>query len=357
MSTISIDIPTFQVNDNELQNLVRFIYKHEKILKEFGAIKIRPNIECKLALKKRRKNLMLHPAANHIVQMNFNDLIYSVQKVDEMSNRTQLMSSSMDEDTFWSSLSLFGNAQRSIDISIIPNKSFFSQKTSRIFFDIHRLPNQSLLKLGGIKVTRQIAPNVKRAHGPGAIFPLSSAQQNLFSIDYHHEGGNHHWYIIPHREREALRKIFHDKNSNVCLDHGQLLIDPSVLDKHQILYHRVIQHPNEFVVLSAGTLAQSFTEDASWSESIVFALPSWIEEAYASTLKSSCQCSTIGDFLPEPVDINLFRHELIQRYTNSYLNTITDIKSICLKGLLSNLTSILRSTLFLFRLQWYAHDS
>ncbi|CAF1548142.1 unnamed protein product, partial [Rotaria sordida] len=63
---------------------------------------------------------------------------------------------------------------------------------SRSYFDMHRLPHQSLLKLGGTKVTRQFIPCVRRAHGPGSIFPMTSAQQRLFSIDYHHEGGAHH---------------------------------------------------------------------------------------------------------------------------------------------------------------------
>ncbi|CAF3809660.1 unnamed protein product, partial [Rotaria sp. Silwood1] len=36
---------------------------------------------------------------------------------------------------------------------------------------------------------------------------MTSARQRLFSIDYHHEGGAHHWYIIPNREREVLQRI------------------------------------------------------------------------------------------------------------------------------------------------------
>jgi hypothetical protein len=61
MSSISMNVPTFQINKNDLQNLVSFIYQHEQVLKEFGAIKIQPNIDCKFALKKRKKNLVLYP--------------------------------------------------------------------------------------------------------------------------------------------------------------------------------------------------------------------------------------------------------------------------------------------------------
>ncbi|CAF1553735.1 unnamed protein product, partial [Rotaria sp. Silwood1] len=205
------------------------------------------------------------------------------------------------------------------------------EKTSRLYFDIHRLPRQSLLKLAGTKVTRQFAPHVRRAYGPGAIFPMTSARQRLFSIDYHHEGGAHHWYIIPNREREVLQRIIDHYKPGMCLNHGQLLIDPSILDKNHIRYHRVIQHPGEFVVLSAGALVQSFTEDASWSESIAFALPSWIEEGHACVSVSRCQCDISQDLLPEIIDANLFTPELIQRYVTSHLNFTTDGKSPTLK--------------------------
>ncbi len=70
MSSISMDVPTLQINENDLQNFISFIYKHERLLKEFGAIKIQPNIECKLALKKREKNIVLCPNMEQIVKIN-----------------------------------------------------------------------------------------------------------------------------------------------------------------------------------------------------------------------------------------------------------------------------------------------
>jgi hypothetical protein len=257
--------------------------------------------------------------------------VYFVQKVDHIEEFAEQNSFVTNEHSFWSSLSCSNNERRQTNISLSHDKSFFSQKTSHLYFDIHRLPRQSLLKLGGNKVTSQFVPCVRRAHGPGAIFPLSCAQQRLFLIDYHHEGGAHHWYIIPTREREILRRIIDQQNFSTCLDHGKLFIDPSVLDKNHIRYHRIIQHPNEFVVLFAGSLAQSFTEGASWSESIAFALPSWIMEGHASVSPPLCQCNISEEFLTKTIDVNLFRHELIQRYIISHLNIMTDGKSVVYK--------------------------
>ena len=321
-----MDVPTFQANENDLKKLISFIYKHEQLLKEFGAIKIQPSIECKLALKKRRKNLTARPIAERIVRMSKNKSIYSVKKAKHIGTCAQKRLVITDERSFWSTLPYSDKERRNLNISFLLKKSFFTARTNRIYFNIQRLPSQSLLKIGSRKVTQRFVPCVRRAHGPGAIFPLTSARQRLFSIDYHHEGGAHHWYVIPTREREVLERIVNKRKSSICLDHGKLLIDPSMLDRNRIRYHRIVQYPNEFVVLSAGTLAQSFTEGASWSESIAFALPSWIQEGHATISAPQCQCK--NNSVEEPVDINLFRHELIQRYINVELDISQDCESL-----------------------------
>jgi hypothetical protein len=327
-----MNIPTLQINNHDLQQFVRFIYKHEPLLKEFGAIKVQPTIDCQLALKKRPKKSALCRSTGVIMKMSQKESIYVVQRANHTVLSTQLSSLVTDECSFWSSLSSSSSGQRQLNTSMLPDTSFFAQKTSRLNFDIHRLPYQSLLKIGGNRITRQFVPCVQRAYRPGAIFPLASAQQRLLSINYHHEGGARHWYIIPTREREAVRKIIGHQHSSICLDHGQLLVDPSVLNKYSIRYHHTIQYPNEFIVLSAGALAQSFTEDASWSESIAFALPSWIEEGYAHVSAPLCQCDIFQRLFSQTIDINLFKHKSIQRFISVYLNTIAEDKSKALEG-------------------------
>ena len=326
MSSIAMDIPTLKINGNELQNLIIFLFKHERILKEYGAIKIQSSRECRLALKKRRKTVILRPTTECIIRINNDQPVYYTKKNDHANQSVQQSLPMIDEFSFWSSLPRSDGERRQLNTSLQFNKTFFSRKISRLHFDINRIPRQSLLKIGGSKVTRQCIPCVRRAHGPGAIFPLASASQRLFSLDYHHEGGAHHWYIIPSGERDALRRLFDSENPTICLDHGQLFIDPSILDKNHIRYHRIIQHPNEFIVLSAGTLAQSFTEDASWNESITFALPSWIDDGHASAPTSLCQCNITNNPVLKIIDVNLFRHELIQRYIVSHLDGTNEKK-------------------------------
>lgn len=323
MSSIWMDAPTVQIDAYGFQNLLSFIFAHEQSLKEFGAIKIQLSSQCLLALKKRK----IWPSCTNtrqITKVSNNELIYSVHEGKHANVYTQQRPSIPNETTFWSSLARPDYKPEHSSVSILPNKSLFSQKCHRNYFDIHRLPRQSLLKLGGNKVIDQFFPRLTRAHGPGGIFPLASARQRLFLLDYNHEGGARHWYIIPARERETLQKAIQQRNPSICLEHQELLIDPSVLDKHHIRYHRLVQYPNEFVVLAAGALSQSFMEDAGWNESIAFALPNWVTEGHASAQHLPCQCSINVISLPETIDVRLFRHQLIKKYTATHLNIMNN---------------------------------
>lgn len=318
MSTIWMHAPTVQINAVELQNLLSFIFGHEQSLKEFGAIKIQLSSECLLALKKR-KVWALCTNTRQITKVGANELIYSMHKDKRDNIYIQQQLPIPNEDTFWASLAHPDCNSQHPNVSIVPNKSLFSQKYHREYFDIHRLPRQSLLKLGGKKVINQFLPRLTRVHGPNAMFPLAGARQRLFSLDYHHQGGARHWYIIPACQREILHRVIQQENSTLCFEHQQLLIDPSVFDRHHIRYHRVVQYPNEFVVLSAGALAQSFMKDAGWNESIAFALPSWISEGHASAQKLPCQCNLNVVSLLETIDVRVFGHERMKKYTATHL--------------------------------------
>ncbi|UJR12825.1 hypothetical protein I4U23_016999 [Adineta vaga] len=322
MVTISMDVPTYQISDNELENLPSYLYQYEEVLKEYGAIKIQLNNDCKLALKKRPKDLPTHEINKEIVKMNSNNLIYLVENCNEINQCDNYSLLTQSENQFWSRLASLN--KRQLGISFLPNKSFFSEKTARIYFDIHRIPRQSILQISGKKVINQLVPCIKRAHRRDAIFPLSSIYQHLFSVDYHHEGGNHHWYVVPNSQRERLQNIINRENSSICLDHQQIFLHPSFFEKNHIRYHKIIQSRNEFVILSSGALFQSYTEDASWSESIDFALPSWITQHYEHKSSSLCKCHSSSSIL---IYRNLFPNDLVQKYIQSLSKSINDNKS------------------------------
>jgi hypothetical protein len=335
MSKNSINIPTIEANAHDFQNLIHFIHKHEQILKQFGGIKIKPHVECIQSLKKRRTNFPVCSNIQKVTQISKNELIYSIKPEAYKNNSSFEQTVSINENIFWQSLSYSNDRkQQRSNLTIFPNKSFYSTRSRQSYFDLHRLPKLSLLKLGGSKVLRHCVPSLLRAHGPGAIFPLASADHRLFSIDYHHEGGNRQWYIIPADERQKLELVLKRQNSSICLEYKNLLINPSLFDKYHIRYHRLIQHPNEFVVLAAGALAQGFAENASWNETIGFALPSWLQDGHAAAQTLPCNCYLNHASLLEPIDISQFRYELVQRWSTTNLSRPTNDKVLLCQGIL-----------------------
>lgn len=315
---MSNDIPTIEANEDDFENLIYFIYKHEEILKEYGGIKIKPHINCKQSIRKRRINLPLSSNIQEIIKINSNELIYSIEtKTNNKIINNQLKS--INENDFWKSLTNSNKLDQS-NVTIYPNKSFYFSRPRPKYFDLPRLPKLSLLKIGGSQILRQCLPTLIYANGPASIYPLSSSLQRLFSIDYHHEGGNRHWYIIPAKERIKLNEIIQNMNLSLCIEHKNLLINPEFFHKYNIRYHKIIQKPNEFIILSAGALSQGFSENSSWNESTLFALPSWLQDGHASDhLYQSNICLNHSSIL-QSIDISQFRYELVQRWIQNNLN-------------------------------------
>lgn len=323
MSSISLNAPTLLASADSMKDFLSFVYTHESMLKKYGAIKIIPPNGFKINLKKYRMKLDKPSTIQQVTKLNQQDLIYSVTTVPCMYRKESNEESPMNEQNFWSSLSQRDTPQQLAGVSNIPRQSFFLKEVHRIDFSIHRLPRQSLLRFCDKSLLHEFVPSLNRTHGPGGIFPLASARQRLFTFNYHHAGGDRYWYIIPASEREALERIFQQQTNSICIDHGYLLIDPTILDKYNIRYHRLIQKPYEIVILAAGALSQSFTDDASWSETIDFALPSWINDGH-SAAKLSCSCQSNLAFFPTIINTNEFNPVLIQRYIRTCLSIIVD---------------------------------
>ena len=322
---MNMDVPTLPITNDELQHLMRFVYGHEQMLKEFGAIKILPDESCQLSLKKRQKSFKRASISRSCIRQSSCPSVYNVE--DNMRDRNEsskLCAAVPTQESFWPYLSK--SKQHPYQVANLPDKSGFCEKALRHSFDIHQVPARSLLKLGGAHFTRSITPSLKYAFGPATIFSLSSAAHHLYSLDYHHEGGAHHWYVIPHTERASLKLLFDRKNmASACFDHGRVFIDPSVLDANSIRCYHIKQNPKEFVVLGPGTLAQRFTEDASWNESIVFALPSWVHDGHANmSSMSACSCRVHDHNVPKTIDLERFRKDSIQRYIDKRLKAATE---------------------------------
>lgn len=308
------------VDAYDLNNFVSFICVHEDKLTEYGAIKLTTTGNCELALKKRK---ISHASVlvQRAKQAHPNELIYTIYKRGRGNSKSALKASPItDEQTFWSTLSHSNTKLFQSDVIISPNTSLFYEKWNRRYFTTYQIPRQSLLTLASHTLMHECVPTLAEGYGPGAIFPLAVAPYGLPLLIYHHGGGDRHWYVIRGQHTEALIKLMMQCKGAECIEHDALFIDPSVFDKNQIPYHHIVQHPHELLVLDAGAIAQSFTTDVHWSESIPFGLPTWIRNAHAHAYQSFCRCDTQDSIASDPINLHLFTEELISQYVTMQID-------------------------------------
>ncbi|CAF4274372.1 unnamed protein product, partial [Adineta steineri] len=115
-----------------------------------------------------------------------------------------------------------------------------------------------------------------------------------------------------------LEKVFQENKPSICVEHDEIIINPSFFDKFNIKYKKVTQKVNEILILSCGILSQSFTQDEILCESIHFGLPSWVFDQFTRN-SSLCRCKLPSNSnKDESVDMNLYNDEAIQKYMQKY---------------------------------------
>ncbi|CAF4252586.1 unnamed protein product, partial [Adineta steineri] len=320
MSTQSSDIPTIEIKDNQMKDLLKYLYQNQPLLKENGAMKLIPTSSFKNLLKKTPINIPLCSTIQQVKQIDKENFIYSI-KTNEMNEKKEISKENnlINDEMFWLLLPNGFNTQHISSISQINLQTLFLKRVQRDQFNFHQLPFQSLLKLSGKEFCKKYSSTLIKAHGPAAIFPLSSNKQNLYQLNYHHEGGLRYWYIIPSEERKKFEDLFKEDHSSICLEHDQILIDPLLFKKYNIKYKKVTQKPNEILILSGGILSQSFTQHEILCESFHFSLPSCFYNEFTVN-SSSCHCKlSSSSNQDESIDLNLYNDETIQGYIQKYL--------------------------------------
>ncbi|CAF1184521.1 unnamed protein product [Adineta steineri] len=324
MSTQSSDIPTIEIKDNDMKDLLKYLYQNESLLKENGAIKLIPTSNFKNLLKKTPINIPLCSTIQQVKQIDKENLVYSI-KTNKINENKEIPKENIliNDEMFWLLLPNGSNTQNISSISIINSQTLFLKRVQRDQFDFHQLPFKSLLKLSGKKFCNQYSSTLIKAHGSATIFPLSSNKQNLYQLNYHHEGGIRYWYIIPSEERKKFEILFQENNPSICIEHNEIIIDPLLFQKYEIKYKRVIQNSGEILILSAGILSQGFTQDKTICEAIHFALPNYFYDQLNKN-SSLCHCMLSSNFNnDESIDFNLYNDENIQGYIQKYLQPNT----------------------------------
>ena len=118
-----------------------------------------------------------------------------------------------------------------------------------------------------------------------SCFGWHKEDQDLYSINYLHSGSPKVWYSLDMNNIEKFEQLVKEhfpyefQQCPEFLRHKTVLFEPSVLLKHGIKLHKIIQMPREFVICKAQAYHSGFNVGFNIAEAINFAMPSWLKIA------------------------------------------------------------------------------
>eukprot|EP00854_Cymbomonas_tetramitiformis_P015196 gene15196-17976_t len=106
---------------------------------------------------------------------------------------------------------------------------------------------------------------------------------DLYSVNYLHYGRSKSWFCIAPEHRKRFECVVEGLMPDLfrkCpefLRHKEILVSPSLLQKHNIPVHRVIQHEREFVINFPGAYHAGFNIGFNCAESTNFGTRRWVD--------------------------------------------------------------------------------
>lgn len=151
------------------------------------------------------------------------------------------------------------------------------------FWNLNNIPNceDSILQhidvgINGINVPWMYFGNLF------TTFCWHNEDNYLFSINYHHWGAPKQWYGIPGKDAEGLEGVFKNnlpmkvrKNPDL-LHHITTMFSPKLLQDANVLVHKVLQHPGEFVITFPQAFHGGFSLGPNAGEAVNFGTHHWI---------------------------------------------------------------------------------
>ena len=150
---------------------------------------------------------------------------------------------------------------------------------------------------------------------------------DLISLNYLHHGAPKIWYIIhpsSYSKFEELvnRMQFISEISPSCLSplqHKTLLINPAFLRAHAIEYYQIEQKIRELVVIFPGTYHFYFDTGFNLSETIRYALPSWL--TFQRRSPRLCSCPIAASSTVIRLNRRFFTAEILSKFQAEHLTS------------------------------------
>lgn len=146
---------------------------------------------------------------------------------------------------------------------------------------------------------------------------------DLITLNYLHQGAAKIWYIIhpsSYSKFEELINQFSDRSLSCLspLQHKTLLINPSFLRLHSIEYYQIEQKIRELVVIFPGTYHFYFDTGFNLSETIRYALPSWLQ--FQRRSPRLCSCENPSTILIR-LNRRFFTSEILEKFKQEHLSS------------------------------------
>ncbi|RUS79517.1 hypothetical protein EGW08_012715 [Elysia chlorotica] len=177
----------------------------------------------------------------------------------------------------------------------------------------------------------------------------SSAPHGLPYIQYQHTGAPTIWHCVSKYQQYELQSALKEVVPTLVTDkpcwlrEDWLMVNPKRLSQQGVLVEKCVQYPGQFVVVFPGAFTSTVSCGYSVSESVHFALPSWLPQGLEASMMlnkseerelfcmSSILCPLVQD---ESVDIAILAEALplLSSLINKELDLRNQLSASGLKG-------------------------
>ncbi|CAF2978239.1 unnamed protein product [Rotaria sp. Silwood2] len=328
-------IPTLTPTFEQWKSLPIYLTHHETSLqRRFGAVKLLPPSRWVPLIKNpyEIRHIKMYVKQEIIRSSHQSDVFY-IQSSETLKRRFMTydeFKTIAESDTYRLEDTVNGNIMDyfwsiiSNNVSLcVPNidDSLFAKREN--IFNMTNLP--SLLKYYPKRMPGVTTSSLHMGMWSSAV-GIHIDEYDLISFNYLHHGAPKIWYIIhpscysKFEELVNKLKVFSDISSSCLspLQHKSLLIKPSFLQMHSIEYYQVEQKPNELMIIFPGIYHFYFDTGFNLSETVKYALPSWLEFQRRSPRLCSC---TISSSIFDNLNRRFFTNDILDQFQKEYLTS------------------------------------
>ncbi|KAI5397232.1 hypothetical protein KIW84_063163 [Lathyrus oleraceus] len=307
------ECPIYHPSEQEFQNPLVYLQKIAPEASKYGICKIVSPVTASnsadFVITKEKKDFKFETIVQplRLSKWNEKDMItfskrgrkYTYREFEALANKAfssrfgsfKDISSSSVEKAFWHEM--MHGEKRTVEYGVNIEGSVFScDPDDRLGTSKFNLKKLARLPQSPLRLVDKGIPGVT---DPmlyiGMLFSMFAwhvEDHYLYSINYHHSGGNKTWYGVPSYAASEFEKtvLNHVYCNKVLTEHGEngafqfishktTMFPPNVLLKNDVPVYKALQKPGEFVVTFPKSYHAGFSHGFNCGEAVNFAIGDW----------------------------------------------------------------------------------